>query len=122
MMLNNPKITQTKNFEHIRTVLSGAAPLGATDVDRFMDKTKGRVNLLQLYGMTETSPITTLQTPKLASGVKIGGSGFLLPNIECKIVSVDDSTNKGLGPHQSGELLFRGPQVYNKLQFDDLYV
>lgn len=111
MMLNNPKIMETNNFEHIRTIISGAAPLGATDVERFMDKTKGKVELLQLYGMTETSPITTHQTTKLPNGVKIGGSGFVIPNIECKVVSVDDSTNNGLGPYQSGELLFRGPQV-----------
>lgn len=111
MLLNNQKIMQHKNFSFIRHVASGAAPLGAADVERFKEKTKGKVDFLQIYGMTETSPLTIHQTAKVENGVKIGGCGFTVSNTECKIVSPDDPTNTGLGPNKSGELLIRGPQV-----------
>lgn len=108
-MTNNEAI-KPRHLETIRTVTSGAAPLGAADVERFHKKTGGKVNLLQLYGLTEASPIITIQTPKAERGIKIGGSGFLIPNTECKVVSLDNTTTQSLGPNQSGELYFRGPQ------------
>lgn len=109
MVLNNPSI----RFEHLdslRTIVSAAGPLGIPDVERFREKSKGTVDLLQVYGMTETSPITLWQTERLDNGIKVGGSGFPVPNTECKIVAIDDGTNAGLGTNQSGELLIRGPQ------------
>lgn len=110
MMSNNPQI-QYKHLESIRTMLSGAAPLGSADVDRFIDKTKGRIEIIQGYGMTETSPVICVQTSKVPNGIKSGGCGFAVSNTECKIVSPDDPTLTGLGPNQSGEILMRGPQV-----------
>lgn len=96
----------------MKTITSGAAPLGAADIERMHEKTNGRVNLLQAYGLTETSPGTHAQTNQLKNGIKIGGSGFLLPNTEAKIVAPDDPDRSGLGPNQSGEILIRGPQVH----------
>lgn len=111
MILNNPHL-QLKHLESIRTIVSAAGPLGAADIERFGEKTNHLISLLQVYGMTETSPITTWQTKNLENGIKIGGSGFAVPNTECKIVSIDDPANTdGLGVNQSGELLIRGPQV-----------
>lgn len=34
-----------------------------------------------------------------------------MPNVEMKIVSVDDSTNKGIAPNETGELWARGPNI-----------
>lgn len=95
----------------MRTIVSAAAPLGAADVERFHRKTGGKIDLLQLYGLTETSPVVTTQTKKLKGGIKIGGSGLLIPNVECKVVPVDKVDHPGLGPKEQGELFFRGPQV-----------
>ncbi|XP_044255783.1 4-coumarate--CoA ligase-like isoform X1 [Tribolium madens] len=107
-ILNNPKI-KYDNLKSIRTIISAAAPLGALAVDEFNKKCKNQINLIQMYGMTETSPLTLMQTTKLKNGTKIGGSGFVIPNTEAKIISLtDDST--ALGPNQSGELVVKGPQ------------
>lgn len=108
MILNSNHI-RLKHLESIRYVVSAAAPLGGADMERFKIKTNDQVRLLQVYGLTETSPIATWQI--LQKGIKIGGSGYAIPNTECKIVSVDDPTNTGLGVGESGELLIRGPQV-----------
>lgn len=110
MMLNNQSI-KLEQVTSLRTIVSAAGPLGIPDVERFKEKSKGKVDLLQVYGMTETSPITLWQTRKLENGIKIGGSGFAVPNTKCKIVSIDDPMNIGLGPGLSGELLIKGPQV-----------
>lgn len=110
MILNNPQI-ELSHLECMRYIVSAAAPLGGADVERFREKTKGKVTALQVYGLTETSPIATWQTEKLENGIKIGGSGVAVPNTEFKIVNVDDPQNVGLGVKQSGELLIRGPQV-----------
>lgn len=101
----------------MQTIISAAAPLGATDIERMQQKTRGKVNLLQAYGLTEASPISHHQTAHLKNGVKIGGSGFLVPNTEAKIVDPSDNNNAGLGPNQSGKLLIKGPQVINKSNF-----
>lgn len=110
MMLNNANIKYA-HLETIRTIMSSAAPLGAADIERFNEKSKGKVNILQMYGMTEASPLILCQTDKLKGGIKIGGSGMLLPNTKAKIVDVNDSTNTCLGPLKSGELIIKGPQV-----------
>jgi 4-coumarate--CoA ligase len=109
VILNNPRI-RSDDLKSIRTIVSAAAPLGASAVEEFNNKCQEKIDLLQMYGMTETSPLTLMQTPRLNNGTKIGGSGFLIPNTEAKIISIDgDST--GLEAYRSGELVVRGPQV-----------
>ena len=60
------------------------------------------------YGMTETSPVT-LFTPREVPLSKVGSCGQIVPHTQAKVV--DLTTGQSLGPHQSGELLIRGPQV-----------
>ena len=60
------------------------------------------------YGMTETSPVT-LFARRGAPMSKTGSCGQLLPLTQGKVV--DLTTGESLGPHQSGELWIKGPQV-----------
>lgn len=60
------------------------------------------------YGMTESSPVT-LMTPYNYPYSKVGSAGQLIPSTQARIVSL--TTGEMLGPHKSGELLLRGPQV-----------
>lgn len=65
-----------------------------------------RVNIRQGYGLTELTLAATL----LPSHIKKSGSvGVLVPGLECKVI--DPETQKMLGPHQPGELLFRGALI-----------
>jgi 4-coumarate--CoA ligase len=65
-------------------------------------------SFFQGYGLTEASPVVLMS----ALGSKNHGSvGHVCPNTEAKIVAIDDSEFRGLGPNESGELLVRGPQV-----------
>ncbi|RZC27643.1 4-coumarate--CoA ligase 1-like, partial [Asbolus verrucosus] len=110
IILNNPKI-KFEDLISVRTIVSAAAPLGVSAVEKFKYKIKEKISLLQMYGMTETSPLTLMQTTKLNNGAKTGGSGFLIPNTECKIISINDNSSDGLGTNEAGELLVRGPQI-----------
>ena len=94
------------DLSSLRTIISGAAPLGA-EVEAACHK---RLNCVvsQGYGMTEASPVTHFRTdvhvPNKAASV-----GPCIPNTECKIVDI--VTGEGLGPKQEGEVWIRGPQV-----------
>lgn len=58
--------------------------------------------------MTETSPVT-LYSPHDMPESKTGSCGVLVPGTQGKIVSLKTGENQG--PHSSGELIVRGPQV-----------
>lgn len=60
------------------------------------------------YGMTESSPVT-LMTPYTYPYSKVGSVGQLVPSTQARVVSL--TTGEMLGPHKSGELWLRGPQV-----------
>lgn len=107
-LASHPAVTK-KHLSSVRTVTSGAAPATEGLLQKFREKL-GRDDVLvrQGYGMTESSPVT-LMMPKLTPPSKVNTCGVLYPGTEGKIVSL--STNEIQGPHKSGELLVRGPQV-----------
>lgn len=110
MLLNNEHV-KVKHLESVRQVVCSASPLGAADIEKFIKKTNGKKNFMQIYGMTEASPIILHQSNALRNGVKVGGSGLLVPNTMAKIVAVDDNTCIPLEKYRTGELLVKGPQV-----------
>jgi acyl-CoA synthetase (AMP-forming)/AMP-acid ligase II len=94
------------DLSKIKSILSGAAPLGK-DVTQACAE---RLNCLvrQGYGLTETSPVTHF-TPNDLAKIKPGSIGPLVAATECRII--DYTSDAELGPNQEGELWVRGPQV-----------
>jgi long-chain acyl-CoA synthetase len=94
-----------KLFNPIRICISGAAAL---PVDTFKGfERKFRIPLLEGYGLTEASPVVTLNP--LRGTRKAGSIGLILSkNIELKIV---DDKGKETEHNQIGELLVKGPNV-----------
>jgi acyl-CoA synthetase (AMP-forming)/AMP-acid ligase II len=90
----------------LRLVVSGAAPLSA-ELEEACAKRLGCV-VQQGYGLTESSPVLTSQ-PGEEARIRHGSVGQLLPNTELEVVDV--ASGEALGPNQTGELCFRGPQV-----------
>jgi acyl-CoA synthetase (AMP-forming)/AMP-acid ligase II len=90
----------------LRTVFSGAAPLGQA----VAAATAARLGceVVQGYGLTETSPVTHAARAGRASR-KAAGIGPPVPNTEAKIVEV--ATGRELEPNEEGEICVRGPQV-----------
>jgi acyl-CoA synthetase (AMP-forming)/AMP-acid ligase II len=89
----------------LRTVFSGAAPLGAA-VAGLASQRLG-CEVIQGYGLTETSPVT--HATRAGHTAKVAGIGPPIPNTESKIT--DLATGAELGANQEGEICIRGPQV-----------
>lgn len=101
-LFNSPLI---KLFNPVRFCISGAAALPAETFKGF--EKRFRIPLLEGYGLTEASPVVTLNPLKgLRKAGSIGVS--LSKNIELKIVN---EQSKALAIGQIGELLVRGPNV-----------
>lgn len=81
----------------LRIVFVGAAPLDKKIIKSFNDF---GVELVQGYGLTETSPVVSCESDKKK---KPGSIGFPLSNLELKIVDPDE---EGIG-----EITVKGPSV-----------
>ncbi|KAF0705181.1 Aste57867_7110 [Aphanomyces stellatus] len=84
--------------------VSAAAPLGPT-LEAAVQARLG-IKTKQAYGMTELSPLVHYTRD---GHERPAASGHLVPNTELRVVC--PTTGADLGPHQIGELWYRGPQV-----------
>lgn len=103
VLLNKDPSVLSFNLKSVRTVISGAAPLGADTEAELKERLPG-IKMIQAYGMTEMSPVTHSNTARVQAP---GSIGQLLPNMKFKVVDVE--TGKELGHKQTGELVVYGP-------------
>ncbi len=96
---------ESRDLSSIKTLMSGAAPLGA-DLAKQVAK-RLECNVIQGYGLTETSPVTHLIRPDGEN--RAGSIGQALPDTECRLV--DPESGKDAEGDERGELWIRGPQV-----------
>lgn len=82
---------------HIRLVLYGAAPMNKETIIGF---NQFGIELVQGYGLTETSPVIAAETDKEK---KPGAVGIALPSLNVKI--------EHPGENGEGEILVKGPSV-----------
>jgi acyl-CoA synthetase (AMP-forming)/AMP-acid ligase II len=91
-------------FPNLRLCISAGAIMPATLNREFEDHLG--VQLLDGYGITETSTMVTMNWP---SGVRVMGScGVPVPGTAVRIV---DANGRDTAPNQEGELIVRGPHV-----------
>ncbi|XP_010913649.1 4-coumarate--CoA ligase 2 [Elaeis guineensis] len=105
----NP-IVDSYDLSSIRTVMSGAAPMGKDLEDKLRAKIPN-AKLGQGYGMTEAGPVLSMNLAfaKEPSETKSGACGTVVRNAELKIV--DPETGASLGRNQPGEICIRGAQI-----------
>ena len=104
--LSKHPIVDNYKLPKLRTIFSGAAPLGEELTRACMERLG--CSIRQGYGMTETSPVTH-SSPAPPHVVKFGSVGVPAPNTECKIIDLQSGVM--LGPGERGEVCVRGPQV-----------
>ncbi len=97
-------LVDSYDLSSLKVIFSGAAPLGAEVAEEAARRIGCEV--VQGYGLTETSPITHATPP---GRFKPGSIGVAVSNTEVRIV--DPETGQDLGLDQDGELWIRGPQV-----------
>lgn len=92
------------DLRSIRACVSGSAPLAPETKRRFEELTGGTV--MEGFGMSE-APTATHCNPLYGEN-KTGSVGLPLPDVECRIVSLDDGTTD-VPVGEIGELIIRGP-------------
>jgi long-chain acyl-CoA synthetase len=112
MLIKNPKFKEL-DHSNLELCLSGASPF-PVESQIELEGIVGKGKLLEVYGMTETSPLTTANPYQRQR--KMGSIGLPLLNTDIKLV--DPDTNKEVENGKPGELCVKGPQVmkgyYNK--------
>jgi len=112
LLIKNPKF---KELDHSKlgTCVSAASPFPKESIIE-LENIIGKGKLLELYGMTELSPVATMN-PSLGLK-KIGTVGMPFLNTDFKLVDPDTGKEVPLG--QPGEMCVAGPLVmkgyYNK--------
>jgi len=107
MMLLKDPMFKTLNFTQVRGCISGAAPF-AVEAIRDFEKVVGSNKVVEVYGMTETSPLLTMNP--YVGKKKIGTVGVPMQSTWIKIVDLETGTNE-VPVGQDGHLIARGPQV-----------
>ena len=106
MLLEEPKF-KTLDFSHCKACISGAAPFAVEAIQAF-EAVVGKGKVVEVYGMTETSPILTMNP--LEGLKKIGTVGIPVQSTRIKLVDVETGTRE-VPVGEEGELIANGPQV-----------
>ncbi|MBX8573220.1 long-chain-fatty-acid--CoA ligase FadD1 [Pseudomonas cichorii] len=91
------------DFSSLKVTLSGGMALQLAVAERWKEVTN--CSICEGYGMTETSPVATVNP---ISNIQIGTIGIPVPSTLCKVI--DDAGNE-LPLGEVGELCVKGPQV-----------
>ncbi|MBI5623270.1 MAG: AMP-binding protein [Elusimicrobia bacterium] len=91
------------SFRRVRIAASGAAPLSPAVAAAFENGLG--IPVLEGYGLTETSPVATVNTPWAG---KPGSVGRPIPGVEIRIVDDDE---RPLAAGQEGEICIKGDNV-----------
>lgn len=105
MLMANPTF---KEMDHsgLGTCICAASPFPKESQEEF-ESIIGKGKILELYGMTETSPVSTMNPMK--GQRKLGTIGMPFLNTEAKLV--DPGTGEEVPLGQAGEICIRGPLV-----------
>ena len=104
---NHPDVLAGKyDLSSIKACISGSAALMRETKDKFEELTGGKV--FEGYGLSE-APTASHCNP-FDGANKTGSIGMPLPDVDCRIVSLDDGeTEMQMG--EIGEIILKGPQV-----------
>jgi long-chain acyl-CoA synthetase len=104
---NHPDVKAGKyNLSSIKACISGSAALMRETKEQFESLTGGKV--FEGYGLSE-APTATHCNPLLGIN-KTGSIGMPLPNVDVKIISLDDGETE-VPQGEIGEIIVNGPQV-----------
>lgn len=103
--INNSPETPKYNLKTVRACISGSAALPSETAHKFHEITGG-ANLVEGYGLTESSPIT--HTNPVRGERREGSIGLPLPGVDA---SVHDDQGQVVPSGQIGELWVAGPNI-----------
>jgi len=106
MLTEDPEFSKI-DFSTLNACISGASPFSKEAINA-LEAIVGKGKVVELYGMTEASPIITMNP--LRGTKKIGSVGVPLQSTEVKLVDVETG-KKEVALGDVGEIIVRGPQV-----------
>jgi len=95
------------DFSGYEFFVSGASPFPAESIREF-ENIVGKGKVMEVYGMTETTPLITANPMRGLK--KIGSVG--IPMVGTEVRLVDTSTGEPVPMGQPGEIVVKGPQVF----------
>ncbi len=112
MMVDHPAMKKPRDLSALKTIIYGASPISEAVIERAMAALPG-VGFIQAYGMTELSPIATVnpawyhtaEARKLGKLRSAGRASF------CTEVRIVDSADVEVPRGTVGEVIVRGPNV-----------
>ena len=111
------KKAESGELRTLELVVSGAEKMPLDLYDAFMEKF--HIEILQGYGLTETTPVTNINQPdppittstaEYQPGKRLGSVGRMLPGMTARIM--DPDTKDDLPLTETGILLLRGANVF----------
>ncbi len=110
-VLDDPEFGQ-RDTSSLEVVIYGAAPIDSSLLDKATAAIPG-ASFIQLYGMTELSPVATLlpawcHTPEGRKAEKLLSAGRPIPTAEVRVV---DPEGRDVPTGEVGEIAVRGPTV-----------
>ena len=105
MLIMNPKF-RALDHSSLKLCISGASPF-PEESQRELEEIVGQGKLLEVYGMTETSPLTTANPAR--NEKKLGSIGLPLLNTDIKLIDPESGYEVPIG--KAGEICVKGPQV-----------
>ncbi len=104
--LNNFPGIENIDVSSVKSCFSGSAPIADDVLQRFESLTGSRI--VEGFGMSETSPVTTVNP--LRGTRKLGSVGLPFPDTDMKVVDAEDGVTE-MACGEEGELIVKGPQV-----------
>ncbi len=104
--INNSPLTPKYDLRSVKACLSGGAALPVEVAKRFKEITGA--NLVEGYGLSETSPVVTAN-PVFGDN-RVGTIGVPFPDTDIKVMDIETGT-KEMPYGEAGELVMKGPQV-----------
>lgn len=91
-------------FSGMKTLVAGGSALSLEIYNAFRDRFQADIR--QGYGITEASPVCSVN--RKHAPIKPSSIGLPVPEVEAKVV---DDSGHTLNPFETGELLFKGPNI-----------
>ena len=105
VLISNPKF-KALDHSNLERCICAAAPF-PEESQKDLENIVGSGKLLEVYGMTETSPMITMNPSK--GEKKLGSIGLPISNTDLKLS--DPGTGEEVPQGEPGEICVRGPQV-----------
>jgi len=105
-LLKKPDFKALDLKGHLKWCMSAAAPFPAENIKE-LESIIGEGNFIELYGMTEMSPVMICNP--LKGRKKPASVGMPFPDTEVQLL--DTATGNPVAPGEPGEIVIRGPQL-----------